>query len=173
MLRKSITIIVLFLTFFHVGAQQIEICPNQPLPPDWVVVDVKDCAGCCGETGIVGKPVIERIAEVKPGTEVEVCPQPLPDGWVITGTRSCAGCCGNKGGITEMLTIQRVDRLPVGSELEICPDQEVPLGWVVTDVRNCAGCCGKKGGLAKLPTIRKLEHFPPDRFMKRYYKAGK
>lgn len=79
MLRKSITIIVLFLTFFHVGAQQIEICPNQPLPPDWVVVDVKDCAGCCG----------------------------------------------------------------------------------------------KKGGLAKLPTIRKLEHFPPDRFMKRYYKAGK
>jgi hypothetical protein len=86
----------------------------------------------------------------------EVCPEEAtPAGWVIVSYRACAGCCGEFGKITQMPTIKKIEDLPSGTTLEICP-QKTPKGWVVTSTRPCAGCCGAAGEITQMPTIKKL-----------------
>ena len=63
-------------------SQEVIICPDQPIPPGWVVIDVETCAGCCTPDNDY-RPVIRKVDTLAPETELTVCPQPMPDGWVI------------------------------------------------------------------------------------------
>ncbi len=147
-----------------------EVCP-QALPPGWVVVSTRPCAGCCG-SGIAEMLTIERVGsdservhrddddehkerhkEIDPRLmRTEICPQPAPPGWVVIGGRACAGCCGTTS--SQMLTIRRIDTEPKGTRVEMCP-QETPPGWVVIGTRPCAGCCGTSE-IDQMATIEKL-----------------
>lgn len=151
-----------------------EICP-QPIPYGWVVISSRPCAGCCG-SGMGQMLTIERAGndrgsahhddeehqdeeehesertEIEPGlTRTEICPQPIPYGWVVVSKRYCAGCCGS--GMTDKLTIQRIEHAPKGTRVEMCP-QATPPGWAVVSSRPCAGCCGS--GMTEMLTIEKL-----------------
>lgn len=73
----------------------------------------------------------------------DICPQAIPPGWVVVSSRACADCCGP--GMTEKLTIRRIDDAQQGARVDMCP-QETPRGWAVVGTRPCADCCGSTMG---------------------------
>ena len=154
--KNIFLILFLFYLLPNVSAQTEEICP-QPTPRGWVIISVRDCAGCCGNYGeIVKMRTIKKISNLPPGETLEICPQPVPRGWVVISVRDCAGCCGYAGQLVKMQTIKKIRGLPVGTTLEICP-QPIPDGWVEVSRRACAGCCGKAGELVDMLTIKKID----------------
>jgi hypothetical protein len=153
---KSVIILFLLTLSFAAQSQTQEICPGD-IPPGWVIISYRPCAGCCGGPPIVQKPTIQRIDNLSAGEMVEMCPQQVPAGWVIVAYRQCAGCCTGccaGSGFIYRPIIKRVDGLPSGTVLEICP-QDIPWGWVVVSTRSCANCCDGKSFVNK-PTIKKL-----------------
>ena len=44
---------------------------------------------------------------------------------------SCAGCCAQPGQLVYQPEITRIDLYPLGTRVEICPDQDIPRVVVV------------------------------------------
>jgi len=89
----------------------------------------------------------------------DICPDTkIPAGWVVISSRSCAGCCNSGNGVVQMQTIKKIDNLPAGTTLEICPGP-TPAGWVVVSTRACSGCCGGSG-VVQMPTIKRIDNLP-------------
>lgn len=87
----------------------------------------------------------------------EQCP-PVPFGFTLLSMRSCKSCCGGTTTTGTNLprfsnTIQQINALPPGTELEVCPVSlqtgtrgAFPPGWLVVRTRDCDNCCGNTLG---------------------------
>jgi hypothetical protein len=69
------------------------ICTDRPIPPNWVIVGVRNTPGCNGLCN--NSWVIQRLPNY-PGAEIVICNmQPIPPGWaVVENVKSCY--CGHK-----------------------------------------------------------------------------
>lgn len=70
----------------------------------------------------------------------------IPAGWVLVDdTRSPTMCGGENPAIIRLYNvwvIERIDRRPVGTEIEVCAAMPTPMGWDVVDVYRKPELCG-------------------------------
>ncbi|WP_417913505.1 hypothetical protein [Candidatus Electronema sp. JM] len=90
-------------------AQTQEICPDRPVPPDWVVVDILARTGRCRPGHLDKMLKIQNTRMMQAGAALRVClGSPLPRGWVVTGKERCAACCGAAGQPVERNIIKKI-----------------------------------------------------------------
>lgn len=90
------------------------------------------------------------------GQTEEICENKAPKGWIVIDSRVCV-CCGVEAPVqNRIFKIQRIDNLPVGTALEICPNQKIPEGWVVISIRVCRNDCCGINAYRQMKTIKKI-----------------
>jgi hypothetical protein len=160
-IKKALFLKLLSITLFSTVycefsfSQKEYICPSDPIPPGWVITEIKLCSCCGASSRTATQWVIEKIDDNAPGSTLLICPtNSLPDGWVIIDRRKCTCCVASDDWATQ-LTIKKIDGLPKGSTVLVCPTENLPLGWVVVDKKSCT-CCNASGGNSTQWTIKKL-----------------
>lgn len=86
-----------------------------------------------------------------------MCAGQIPAGWIVVNDAWNPTTCGKPAGImSNVVTIERYDNKPAGSQMRACSGT-VPRGWVIVSTAWSPGTCGRPASISNnVMTIKKL-----------------
>ncbi len=82
----------------------------------------------------------------------------VPDGFIVTDDIRDRQMCGGNNPTTlnayNVWVIERYDRMPVNSTMDVCAAMPTPPGWVVVDVYRRKDRCGHPDGVFEVNVKR-------------------
>jgi hypothetical protein len=122
---------------------QVSTCSNDPLPPGWIIKSIGNV--CFQILNVVPaityfEKTIVKIDGLPTGSILSICSgDPVPCGWVTTETHQPA--CYTREDVVPAIRyferiIQKIERVPIGTILQVCNGDFNPSGWTTIQTGN-------------------------------------